>query len=77
MSCNYLAPQQAHQTAEPLIKKWKNKVEKIFSKKNLTCILIIYHRQPVGIRFIILCIWIRFVNLKTYHFYTPVSITQN
>lgn len=25
MSCNYLTPQQAHQTAEPLIKKWKNK----------------------------------------------------
>lgn len=28
MSCNYLTPQQAHQTADPLIKKWKNKVEK-------------------------------------------------
>lgn len=25
MSCNYLTPQQAHQTAEPLIKKLKNK----------------------------------------------------
>lgn len=27
MSCNYLTPQQAHQTAEPLIKKWKKKRE--------------------------------------------------